>query len=173
MDNLQIDSIALANPCTNKIYEACIPCNQLPLRRFKKSELPRFFIINLCDSSRSDETCHWVSLFLNSNRIEFFDSAGVDSFRTNKYIYRFVKRQKQREIIFNQRQIQSYSSNYCGLFCLVFLYAKAINLRLSHFVKVFKPDLVSNDEIVKKLFTCAFLKHQNDNKNCKTCLKKK
>lgn len=169
MNTLQIDHYGYNNPYTKKVYSGCYAADLLPKTKIERKNLPQAFIVNLCDSSRSDDFCHWVALFISKDRtIEYFDSGGTNSFSSNKHLNRFILRQKPKTILYTNKRIQSYTSSHCGIFCLLFLYAKSVGVSMKKFLGIFKTktDLQRNDEIGNKLFYCAFTQ-QNPN-----CIKK-
>ena len=163
MNTIEIDELAKLNPQTRKIFKVCMACNELPKTKILKKYLPQAYIINLCESSVTHEFCHWVVLYISDKRnIEYFDSAGIESHMKNIYLRKFINRQNPNRITFNKRQVQANDSNRCGIFCLVFLYAKSINIDFNRFSKIFKSQqLERNDKIVDNLFNCAFRNYQN------------
>jgi hypothetical protein len=76
----------------------------------------RSFIIDLHDSS-DQSTGHWISLFKSEidNKWVYFDPFGI--------IYPIVvKKFCGEDIEWNNEQIQSYYSGYCGYYCFIFLF---------------------------------------------------
>ena len=73
------------------------------------------YIIDLHDSKDSS-TGHWVSLYKHNNKCIYFDSFGI--------IYPNIIKEfcKPHKIDFNTKQIQSFNSDGCGDYCLMFLY---------------------------------------------------
>lgn len=163
MDTNEIDRLALLNPLTRKIFKGCVACDELPRKKILKKFLPQSYIINLCARNNSHDYCHWVSLYISDvENIEYFDSAGMDSHMSNLFIRKFINKQNPKRIQFNKIQVQSNDSINCGIFSLVFLYAKAINIDFKRFVRLFKDkQLEQNDKIVENLFSCAFDNYQN------------
>lgn len=159
MNTLEINLSANSNPFLKKFYSGCFAADLLPTRKIPKENLPTAFVVNICDSSRSDDLCHWIGIWIGKENTEFFDSGGGDdSYRSNEHIKRFVDLQK-KTVVFNSQQIQSYTSDRCGKFVLCFLHAKAIDLKLSLFLSVFhKTNLEKNDVIIDALFKFIFLR---------------
>ena len=69
------------------------------------------FIINL-DEYESIGT-HWIALYVNGDKLTFFDSSGVD--HIPKEIRKFIT---NKNIITNIYRIQAYDSIICGYFCI-------------------------------------------------------
>lgn len=96
-------------------------------------------------------------LFHSMDCVEMFDSGGEESFSSTPDITNFLRTQEKR-VICNKSQLQSITSDRCGVFVLCFVYAKAVNVEYNDFLKVFsRVNLYLNDEIVDKLFKCSFL----------------
>lgn len=163
MNTLEIDEFAKNNKFVRVFYGGTFAADRLP--KLKISNLPKSYIINTCIAARDDDPiCHWVGVFISKKGVDYFDSGGTDSYRTNKHIKKFILNQG-KPVNFSIQQIQSMTSEKCGLFTLLFVYAKSININLKSFLKVFTEDnLEKNDEIVEKLFSCAFLR--NNGKKC-------
>lgn len=177
MNTLEIEAYGKSNAILCKSFLGCFPCNALPRKKIPTSILPVGCVVNLCDSSRTnDATCHWVGVWIGKNKdFEYFDSGGggkETSFRQNAYIKRFISHQntnsKILKVTMSNSQIQSYTSNRCGKFVLCYLYAKSLNISMRTYVHVFrrKSLLERNDAIVDSLFDCAFNNNNNnvDNK---------
>lgn len=93
---------------------------------------------------------HWVALYLDGNGyLEYFDSFGQPPFvldhirfiRRNSFLYRF-----------NSKVLQNYDSDLCGHYCLGYLFFRSNGFTMSHFVKLFSKNLISNDYYISELF---------------------
>lgn len=159
MDNKQIDSFLSSNKYTKKIYVGCRPCDKLPTWKIPDFLLPIGMVINLCDSTRRDDFCHWTAVYVDKEKIEYFDSSGDDSASSNVYIKSFIDRQ-EKTFSFNTKQIQDITSDRCGLFVMTYLYAKATKYSLNYFLKLFNvnSNLKKNDKIVDSLVKNIFSK---------------
>lgn len=157
MDTNQINFFANENDFTKKLYRGCFPVDSLP--KEKLQHLPMLLCVNLCEKSIIDPECHWIGLCIDDvNEIQYFDSAGVASYKSNKHLKNFIALQEKR-VVFNNTQIQSETSDKCGVFVLCFLYSRAVKIKYVEFLKTFDLiDLNMNDEIVSKMFKCVFLK---------------
>lgn len=157
MNTIQIDEFAKNNPVTKTIYGGCFAADELPQQKIPSNKLPIGIVVNLCVSNRSDDSCHWVFIHVDKESVEYFDSGGSDSYKINSHVKKFVLRQKKK-VVSSNVQIQSYVSDYCGMFVLTRLYAKALNINLNKYLSAFKrTNLERNDPIVTKLFRCAFV----------------
>lgn len=178
MNTLEINKLANSNANISRVFGGCLANDQLAnLLQLQSNQLPKAFVINLCDSTIVGEAsigCHWTALYLHNNHhVDYFDSAGDPSFLSNKYIWQFIQKQLVRDVTFVSKQIQSLTSNKCGMFCLTFLNALASGISYDEFVSVFDlNNLDRNDKIVEQLFTENFFKARINCK-CVNSLKKK
>lgn len=178
MNTNQIDEFASSNRMTKRIYGGCFASDKIvELGKIHWSSLPRVYVVNTCTSNISDaRRCHWISIFITRDGVEWFDSGGDLSRRflnVNEDINRFVQMQA-KPITFNRLQLQAFESTHCGLFCLVFVYAKAVGIGLPLLISVFKRsrrgrvhqqpvNLDENDEIVRNMFKCAYVNEKGIN----------
>jgi hypothetical protein len=97
---------------------------------------------------------HWVAFFFkNKHSIEFWDSYG----KSPKH-YNFIFKIRQS----NKMILQSYNSDVCGLYCIMFLSLRANGVSFLKIKKMFSKNTFSNDCIVltyfKKLPKCKYSK---------------
>lgn len=108
------------------------------------------YIINLANHNQSGT--HWVCFQKIDNTIYYCDSYGVVAPQNQVDLFANLS----YKLYYNKVQVQDFSSNFCGLFCVLFLYIIQNNLNnpteaCKLFVKVFntnKKDLKLNDEIL-------------------------
>lgn len=156
MNTDEINRFSEENKFISPYYGGCLASDLLPKQKI--TDLPKLFVINLCPHQIQSELCHWTAVHIKRDKIEYFDSGGTASFKKNKPLREFLKRQK-KPIIFNTIQIQSETSISCGLFCLVFLYTSAIKIKFEKYLKFFDSNnLNENDYVIAKLFNCVFLR---------------
>lgn len=172
MNTLEIDQYASNNHQTKHFYKGCFASDRLhTLGKIADEDLPALIVANLCPSSRTDIFCHWIAFAISKDCVEVFDSGGINSFSSNTNVNKFL-RQQSKEVICNKLQIQSYTSDRCGVLVLCFIYAKAVKVSFSEFLNVFnKKNLDLNDAIGDRLFKCSFLAEKA--KNCFKKIKKK
>ena len=92
-----------------KNFKGCFSKDQIKLIGDNKS-----MIINLQDSNQPGY--HWIALKRVKNTIFLFDSFGVGYIPIG--IFKVYKNYK---IITNIYRIQDFSSNLCGMFCVLFI----------------------------------------------------
>jgi len=120
---------------------------------YMKDELPKklktgFYVVNLQSSFQGNGT-HWTAFYYNPKLSMYFDSYG--------YIPPLEVEEKIKPYIYNDIDIQSYSSTACGYFCIAFiLYMNAEKNKLKgfkDFVEIFSIDTRNND---KKLYRLLY-----------------
>lgn len=75
---------------------------------------------------------------------------------TNAYILTFLEK-NQLKTKYNNRQIQSFQSQYCGEYCCLFALTM-LTKNTSCFMSQFGKNFIANDKKIKELFTCNFEK---------------
>lgn len=160
MDTLQINKVAQSSVVLKHRFAGTFPCDKLPTTKLDDKILPQYFVINSCEATiNSMEFCHWCALIVYRTKIIFFDSSGLPSHLSNKHIREFIELQG-KDVEYSSKPIQGFNSNFCGMFCLTFLYCMALGISLKKYLRFFRndDDLDRNDRVVMRLFKKAFLK---------------
>ena len=147
MTNIEISEYYKNEPRFNGVYSR----NNLP-NKIKKG----VYVINL-DEYKNTGT-HWVSLFVKTNEIIYFDSFGVE--HIPKEINKFVRSKEpgsavdsNKKIKANIFRIQAYDSIMCGYFCIEFINHMLKGKTLLDYTNLFSPnDFKKNDQIIKRIF---------------------
>ena len=102
--------------------------------------------INLDDKSR--KRTHWVSLFINTDFVIYFDSFGIE------YIPQEVlKKIKENSITHNVFRIQDNESIMCELHIMAFIEYKLSGKTLLDYTHLFSPNSYKkNAKIIYKYF---------------------
>ena len=96
----------------------------------------------------ADVGTHWITLYVKSNEVIYFDSFGVE--HVPKEIKRFIGHKNIKANIF---RIQEDHSTMCGYFCINFIDFMFSNKTLIDFTGLFSTyDFKKNDEIVLSYF---------------------
>ena len=113
------------------------------------------YVINL-DEYKNTGT-HWVSLFVKTNEVIYFDSFGVE--HIPKEINKFIDTTKSSSLERNKKikanifRIQAYDSIMCGYFCIEFINYMLKGKTLLDYTNLFPPnDFKKNDQIIKIIF---------------------
>ena len=124
--------------------------NNLP-NKIKKGA----YVINL-DEYENTGT-HWVSLFVQTNEVIYFDSFGVE--HIPKEINKFsgnsdtTKLSSLERIKSNIFRIQAYDSIMCGYFCIELINYMLKGKTLLDYTNLFSPNnFKKNDRIIKRIF---------------------
>ena len=118
---------------------------------FSRDNLPNIikngaYVINL--DEYGDIGTHWVTSYVNSKIVTYFDSFGVE--HIPKEIMKFINRKK---IITNIYRIQAYDSIMCGYFCTGFINFMFNGKSLTDYTNLFSPnDFNKNDDIILNYF---------------------
>ena len=138
MTNIEISEYYSNEPRFNGVYSR----DNLP-NKIKKVA----YVINLDEYENSGT--HWVSLFVKTNEVIYFDSFGVENIP--KEINKFIGNNKKiKASIF---RIQAYDSIMCGYFCIEFINYMLKGKTLLDYTNLFSPnDFKKNDQIIKRIF---------------------
>ena len=124
--------------------------NNLP-NKIKKGA----YVINL-DEYENTGT-HWVSLFVKTDEVIYFDSFGVAHIpkEINKFIGNSdtTKSSSLKHIKSNIFRIQAYDLIMCGYFCIEFINYMLKGKTLLDYTNLFSPnDFKKNDQVIKRIF---------------------
>ena len=122
-------------------FSGVYPSNKLPINRLNSK---RFYIVNLDDSDSPGS--HWVGLVLKGDEAEYFDPLALPF--TNKFIIQSLKTYKIENIIYNKKRIQSFSSESCAKFVILFgLCIVKLKFSFNSFLNLFYCQRISDNEI--------------------------
>jgi hypothetical protein len=96
---------------------------------------------------------HWIAMFLDSDGTgEYFDSFG----RAPMPIFRKFLDGNCSSWTFNDEQLQSVLSRFCGHYCVFYCLFKRLRYSLNSIINCFSNDTMLNDTIVHN-FVCENL----------------
>lgn len=126
-------------------FVGVFPCD-LPPDNIKRKTFS--IIFNTGKSNTKGE--HFISIFVNTNNIFYFDSFGNNI--SNKFIQDYLKTLlKKRKWHYNKFKIQHNKSIFCGFFAIAFLLSKYKKMHHKTFIRNFsKNRLKQNDKKVVK-----------------------
>ena len=132
-----------------KYFKGVFSCNTIP--NFSKNQ--KFScIINL--SKENEEGTHYVSIFYDTKKIEYFDSFGYSNY--NYDIQKYLDR-LSTNIIYNSKTIQSIDSFFCGYYCAFFVLMKENGMSFKKIVDCFSSiDLNNNDKLLTEYLEYIF-----------------
>lgn len=118
------------------------------------------YIINLEDSKKGQGT-HWTCLIINKHYVSYFDPFGLSMPPDIKRFISWWDYDHKISIIYSSDQIQPIISEYCGWYCLYFLYFHLVMYKnnnnhkylMNKHNKIFNlKHKRLNDQVLKKLF---------------------
>ena len=142
LTNIEINEYYKNLPRFNGVYSR----NNLP-NEIKKGA----YVINLHEYENTGT--HWISLFVKTNAVIYFDSFGVEHIpkEINKFINNdATKSRSLKRIKSNIFRIQAYDSIMCGYFCIEFINYMLKGKTLLDYINLFSPnDFKKNDRVIK------------------------
>jgi hypothetical protein len=144
LTNIYIESV-LSERCIN--FKGVFSCDNIP-QHFAK--LDQFSII--CNFAKENETgSHFVSIIAFKEYVLYIDSFGIPCF--NPSLQLFLSK-TLRPIMFNTIQIQDFTSNFCGFYCILFVLHFNAQVRTK---MTFSNNLPENDAICLKYIKTLLL----------------
>lgn len=140
MNSLELATVIAKDETVQYQFQGVYSANNLPRRLQKGQSL----ILNCCNSNLPGK--HWLCLYQNSDDVlEMFDSFG-----NSPNVYGLNEKLPYSNIyIYNRKQLQGWTSNVCGVYCLFYLYYKTRDFPVDKIVNsAFSNDYNQNDCIV-------------------------
>ena len=110
-------------------------------------EEPRLLVANTDPASQPGR--HWVCICVENGHGEYFDSFGLPP---TAHFERYLNRHCS-SWTFNQRQLQSVISRFCGHYCIYYCMLRCRGLDMPKIVSSFTADTALNDVLVHR-FVC-------------------
>ena len=144
MESVVIDKVLKKN-CG--IYRGIYACDQLPSITIR----PSVIVVNTDPSNKPGR--HWICMFFDGDSHgEFFDSFGTPP---NLVFERYMDKQCFAWT-FNNRQMQSLVSRFCGHYCIWYCIMKFRRVTLNELVRMTSNDTGLNDFLVHR-FACRLI----------------
>jgi hypothetical protein len=135
---------------TEQIETALAHCKPLFLGVFSSDNLPHkpgLMVVNT-DPAFMPGT-HWIAIYNDGVRGEYFDSLGMEPTPTfRQYLNTHCK-----HWTFNDKQLQSVTSRFCGHYCVLFCLLRCRGENMRRIVSCFTRDTGLNDVLVHN-FVC-------------------
>lgn len=144
MNTFQLTNILNTDSFTKRLFLGVYARDEVPI----KVKYPSCFIINTHNSNQPGE--HWLAFFLNQDgSVEFFDPIGLSPqfYNLDKYLQIISK----NKVFYTNQRLQGFGSNYCGVYCVYFLYQRSRGITFNNFYKDFE-NCFENDKFIKKYF---------------------
>lgn len=143
MNTLEVNKFVFNALKSINCYLGAYPKNRLPETKRKHFAL----IINTDNAELPGE--HWVALIITNKTGYYFDSYGLKP--DKKEIINFIKQKCPKRLIYNDRQIQSFRSTYCGLYAALCVIALCKGMKFQTFIKLFSNKSLENDRLIFKI----------------------
>lgn len=138
---------------TEDIERALKNCKPGFLGVFSKDTLPEdephgTMVVNT--DPESEPGTHWIAMNVEKGRGEYFDSFGRPPEKTfRSYLKKHCGRGGgKKDWTFNERQLQSVASRFCGHYCVYYCLLKNRGLEMEEIVSKFTNDTGFNDVLV-------------------------
>ena len=137
-----IEEILQKDSFTKPIFIGALARDELP----KNINYPTCFVLNTQPRSSRGEHCLAI-FFENNQKSHFFDSYGLSPkyYGLDNYL-----KEHSKNIEFNKTRLQGLS-NYCGLYCILFLLLKSRNQMKQFYSNFYLKDFYLNDKLILKL----------------------
>ena len=163
LSSIEIDKIMRNDPFTSRIYAGTVALDELPVMN-NTSNGPLLYIVNT-DPAHLPGT-HWFAVYISSTTAaaaaaapesktslnEHFDSAGQQPIERINNILLL----NGPNYMYNSQRVQSYSSETCGYFCIMYAYYRARGVSFPSFLAMFTENLIQNEATVRYFFKMNF-----------------
>jgi hypothetical protein len=148
MNTSQLQCCIDCDPLLSKHVLGVFAADRLPRMSV---QYPRGFIANTDDHVKSGT--HWCAFYIPaaSSVVEFFDTYGQRPNQYNKHFIEYLSRFSK--VVFKDRQLQSDTSNVCGLYCLFYLSQRLQGISFNAFINIFSDYTHENDAFVHRNMT--------------------
>ena len=111
MDSYTLDSLMSSDRMIEKRFRGLYPLDMIP------KNLPPNSLIVVNQDRSMEPGSHWIVLhYKDNNIVEHFDSVG----KTPKKFIHNLLISNNNTYGYNNKRLQAYNSNTCGLFCLYY-----------------------------------------------------
>jgi len=112
---------------------------------------PSFLVINL--DTRGNNGTHWIAVAIYQSQIFICDSLGgiLPDKTFPRQLIDFLYPLATTRKLHITKQLQPFSSNLCGLYCITFIKEMSEHNCFCEFLRLFSTDYVQNDTVVKFL----------------------
>lgn len=139
MDGMEIRAFLKNNDITKNYFLGVIAYDELPYEQNNG-----FYVVNSGHSSTIGS--HWMVIFKQDNKMEFFDSLGRPPSYYSPEIEAYLLR-NAKEYTMSVKRIQG-NSDFCANYCIIYGYLKCKNYTLLEILNLFTDNLHLNDNLV-------------------------
>jgi hypothetical protein len=144
LNGKQIYDFLKADDYSYKHFKSVLPRDKLPSKR----KFPAAYVINTQGSSHPGE--HWLAIYYDKNgNCDFFDSFGI---APSFYGLVDFLNKTSNKWNYNNKQVQSLMSEFCGYYCTYFILLRCRNIPMDIILKFFdRKDFFKNDFCIMHL----------------------
>lgn len=154
MNGKRIESILRKDPRCTLMFVGVFACDRLPT--WSNSDGP---ILMICNTDPHDKPGkHWIAIYIeNSSYGEYFDSFG----RPPEPPFERFLNQHCARWIFNDIQLQSIISQFCGHYCIFYCMHRCRDRNINAITNMLTLDTGLNDYLVHNFVckTIAYISH--------------
>ena len=137
----ELDEILKSNPVTKKYFLGTFPACMSPRTARKRYS----FVTNTDEHDQPG--VHWCGWMVDGKKITFFDSFGRHP-TDPAFPLHYSDIVKDFKLEYNKKQLQDFSSNTCGHYCIQFLYILSLGLDLDFMLNDYSSNFKENDIVV-------------------------
>lgn len=152
----QLNYLAKNDPYLAPIFRGVFASDQLPKEKDTRRRSAYIVSVDTHDKPGS----HWISVFVENEHCEFFDSYGVPSkwYKPSPLVNWIFKH--YQDVSYNEGQLQATDSSTCGYFALFYLLARARGKMMNDFIAQFEyRQYVDNDHKIGQKLRNLFSHH--------------
>ena len=144
MDNYEIANFLRRDWRVRPYFRGVYPSNRLP-KRLQRG-IAHAFVINIDPDTKPGS--HWVAVYFNHfGQATYFDSFGLSPYVPA--IKTFITK-NCNSLKYNSWILQSFYSQTCGLYCILFIKSLCRGQTLTYFLKRFNPlSQLYNDNVIR------------------------
>jgi hypothetical protein len=147
MNTVQINEILENDKISKNDFIGVYSRDKIP--KFTKMDFPCSLVVNT-DTSKQPGT-HWLAVYYDKNgNCYFFDSM---AFSPQFYNLDNVLLKHAKSLVYSTFPIQSYYSDFCGLYCVLFILFKSRDYSLDNFLNFFDENTLKNDRKILYLIS--------------------
>ncbi|SRR5260221_370210 len=136
MDGAMIERLLKSDPKCRDVFLGTFPRDRLPKTLSKPS-------LMICNTDPHDQPGqHWIVIYFRDVEYgEYFDSFG----RLPERTFQIYLNKHCRNWIFNDRQLQSLISRFCGHYCVLYCVKRCRGMDIVAITNMFTEDTAVND----------------------------
>jgi hypothetical protein len=151
MNTVDIDTLLNADSICRRIFQGVFSYHTLPSK-------PRLLVCNTNPSTKPGR--HWVAIYVSEHGCgEYFGSFEQPP---EKHFEDYMN-EHCRKWVFNQKQLHSVMSSFCGYYCCMYCLFRCRGVDLNGVVNVFTNDTAFNDSLAHSFVRNKILENYQSN----------